>query len=189
VLDLPLALALNHLLKAEPWARERLIPFAGQTVELRAAFMPRAGLLIEEGGTVRAAPPGAVPALVVSLGAEAPIALLRGEEHLMRAVQVSGDPLLAEAVMALVRHLRWDAEEDLSRVMGDIAAHRVAQTVRSFAAWQADAGSRLAQSIADYLTEEQQLLLQQPEHDAFAAEVGRLRDAVERLDKRIRQLG
>jgi len=30
-------------------------------------------------------------------------------------------------------HLRWDVEEDLSRVVGDIAAHRMAQAGRAAA--------------------------------------------------------
>jgi ubiquinone biosynthesis protein UbiJ len=91
--------------------------------------------------------------------------------------------------MVLVRHLRWDAEEDLSRIVGDLAAHRIATAARGFAAWQADAGRRLAESFVDYVTEEKHLLVQRPEHDDFAAEVSALRDSVERLHKRIDRLG
>ncbi len=36
----PFSLALNHLLEREPWARERLAPFAGRTVELRNPPFP-----------------------------------------------------------------------------------------------------------------------------------------------------
>jgi ubiquinone biosynthesis protein UbiJ len=144
---------------------------------------------IEEAGTVRTAAPGAQPALVIGLRAEAPLALLRGEEHFLRAVEVSGDARLAEAVMALARHLRWDAEEDLSRLVGDVAAHRIARAARGFAAWQVDAGRRLAESFVDYVTEEKHMLLARPEHDDFAAAVAALRDGVERLQKRIERLG
>ncbi len=186
---MPLSAALNHLLRAESWARERLAPFAGETVELRAGPLPRMRFTVEEAGTVRTASPEAQPALIISLRPEAPLALLRGEEHFLRALEVSGDGRLADAVMALARHLRWDAEEDLSRLVGDVAAHRIATAARGFAAWQADAGRRLAESFVDYVTEEKQMLVQRPEHDEFAAAVAALRDAVERLHKRIDRLG
>ena len=55
----------------------------------------------------------------------------------MRAIEVSGNERLAAEVMWLVRHLREAlpdiAEEDLSRVFGDVAAHRLAQGARGFA--------------------------------------------------------
>jgi ubiquinone biosynthesis protein UbiJ len=186
--ETPLAAALNHLLKAEPWARERLAPFAGETLELRSAPLPRLRFTVQEAGLVGAVPE-AEPALVVTLAPEAPIAFLRGEEHLLKAVAVEGDPKFAEAVMALVRHLRWDAEEDLSRLFGDVAAHRLAQGARDLAAWHRDAGRRLVESFAAYVTEEKQILLARPELEDFSTQVRALRDTVERLQKRIERLG
>ena len=49
-LESPLVLALNRLLEAEAWARERLAPFAGETVELRAPPLPALRFAIVEGG-------------------------------------------------------------------------------------------------------------------------------------------
>jgi ubiquinone biosynthesis protein UbiJ len=184
-----LAAALNHLLESEPWARERMAPFAGETLELRAPPLPALRLQVREGGLLDAAAPGAAPALVIALKADASAALLRGEEHFLRAVEVSGNARLAEAVMALVRHLRWDFEEDLSRALGDVAAHRVAGALRGFAAWQADAARRLADSLAVYATQEAPLLVRRAELDAHAAQVSALRDAVERLEQRLRRHG
>ena len=184
-----LAAALNHLLASEPWARERLAPFAGEALELRAPPMPALRLEVREGGLLGEAPAGAVPALVIALKPEAPAALLRGEEHFLRAVEVSGNARFAEAVMALVRHLRWDYEEDLSRVVGDAGAHRIAAGLRAFAAWQADAAGRLADSFAVFATQEAPWLVGRAELEGHAAAVAALRDAVERLDQRIRRHG
>jgi ubiquinone biosynthesis protein UbiJ len=114
---------------------------------------------------------------------------MRGEEHLLRSVDVSGNARLASEVMLLVRHLRWDLEEDLSRLVGDAAAHRLAQAGRDFVAWQADAAQRLAQSFADYATEEKRVLVRRRELSALGADVASLRDALERLAKRIHRLG
>ena len=47
----PFAAALNRLLQSEPWARERLRPFASETLELRAPPLPQLRFTITaEGG-------------------------------------------------------------------------------------------------------------------------------------------
>ena len=183
----PFSFALNRLLEAEPWARGRLAPFAGETLELRAPPLPRLRLVILPGGTVEAG--GEDPALVITLRPPALLALLQGEEHFVRSVEVAGNERLAAEVMTLLRHLRWDAEEDLSKLVGDVAAHRLAEMARGFAAWQADAAHRLAESLRDYAVEEQRVLLAAADFSRFSEEVVRLRDALERLEKRVARLG
>jgi ubiquinone biosynthesis protein UbiJ len=183
----PFSLALNHLLEAEPWARQRLAAFAGETVELRNPPFPALRFAILPGGTLESG--GADPALTVTLKPDALFNLARGPEHFMRSLEVSGDPRLASEVMALARHLRWDVEEDLSKLFGDMAAHRLAEAGRAFAAWQVDAARRLAESLADYAVDEKRVLMARPEMDGFADAVARLRDAVERLEKRVQRLG
>ena len=179
-------MALNHLLAAEPWARERLAPFAGAAVELRHPPFPAVRLTIRPGGTVQAG--GGDPALTVTLPPSALANLARGPEYFMRSIDVAGDPGLAAEVMMLARHLRWDVEEDLSKLLGDVAAHRLADAGRAFAAWHLDAARRLAESFADYAIDERRLLIARAEMQAFAGAIAQLRDAVERLEKRIERL-
>ncbi len=179
--------ALNHLLDAEPWARERLAPFAGKSLELRAPPLPAVRLTILAAGRVQAG--GAEPVLVLTLRPDALGGLVRGGEHFIRSVEVAGDAGLAAEIMALARHLRWDVEEDLSRLVGDVAARRVVQAGRDLAAWQADALRRLADSFADYTSEEGRLLVRRAQLETLGASVARLRDAIERLEKRIARLG
>jgi ubiquinone biosynthesis protein UbiJ len=183
----PFSFALNRLLEAEPWARERLAPFAGKVVELRAPRLPRLRFVILPGGRLEAGGDENAD-LIVTLRPEALPALMRGAEHFVRSIDVAGDARLASETMALMRHLRWDAEEDLTRLVGDVAAHRLMGLARSFAAWQADAARRLAESFADYVVEEKRILVSQRDFGAFASETSRLRDAVERLEKRVRRL-
>jgi ubiquinone biosynthesis protein UbiJ len=116
-------------------------------------------------------------------------ALARGEEHAMRSVDVEGNAKLAAEVLVLARHLRWDGEEDLSRLVGDVAAHRLADAGRAFAAWHLDTAQRLAAALADYVTEEKRLLARRADLAALGDSVARLRDAVARLDKRVERLG
>jgi len=188
----PFAAGLNRLLDAEPWARERLAPFAGEAMELRAPPLPALRFVIAADGRLSAADaeaaPEARPALVVTLGPGALAAAVKGEEHLLRAIQVDGNARLASEAMFLFRHLRWDAEEDLAKLVGDIAAHRIAGTARAVAAWHVDAARRIAESLAEYATEERPVLVKRGELEESAATLARLRDALERLDKRIERL-
>jgi ubiquinone biosynthesis protein UbiJ len=54
-------------------------------------------------------------------------AALRGDKP---EVRIEGDVQLAADVNWLVDHVRWDAEEDLSRVLGDAPAHALGQAAR-----------------------------------------------------------
>ena len=72
----PFSFAFNHLLEAEPLARARLAPFAGETVEVRSPPFPALRFVILPGGRVEAG--GADPALTVTLKPEALFGLARG---------------------------------------------------------------------------------------------------------------
>jgi ubiquinone biosynthesis accessory factor UbiJ len=181
----PFAAALNHLLDAEPWARERLLPFAGEVLELRAPPLPALRFAVAADGRLAPAAADAIASLVITAGPGAPAAAMQGEEQLLRAVDVSGNARLASEVMFLFRHLRWDGEEAAARIVGDVAAHRLAGFARGVAAWHADAARRVAESLVEYATEEKRVLVTRGELDEVAASHARLRDGLERLEKRI----
>lgn len=177
---------LNRLLAPEAWARQRLAPFAGETVELRAPPLPTLRLRILAGGTVEAG--SAEAGLTMTLKPELLVALARGEEHALRSVDVQGNAALAAEILVLARHLRWDVEEELSRVLGDVVAHRLAGAARAFAAWHLDAAQRVTGALVDYATEEKKVLVRRAEFEALAEPLARLRDAIARLDKRLERL-
>lgn len=189
VLESPLAAALNHLLEGEAWARARLAPFAGETCELRVAPFPALRLRITGAGLLEPASGDCTVALTLALGAQALPALARGEDHFVRAVEVSGNARLASEALFLVRHLRWDAENDLAGWVGDTLAHRLAGSARALAAWHRDAAARIADGVMDYAIEEARLLARRGELAAFGRELVTLRDALDRLELRLERLG
>ena len=184
----PFAAALNHLLESEPWARERLAPFAGEVLELRAPPLPALRFAIDADGRLLPAAAEAAASLTITAGPGALAAALQGEEQLLRAVEVAGNARLASEVMFLFRHLRWDGEEAAARIVGDVAAHRLAGFARRVGAWHADAARRISESLVEYATEEKLLLVKRGELDEVAASHARLRDGLERLEKRIDQI-
>lgn len=128
-----LVLFLNHVLMQEPEAQARLARQKGRCVKvqwrgfsLQFCATP-AGLLDIDGGT-------APSDLLLTITEESPFALaqaaLRGDKP---AVRVEGDVQLAAEVNWLVDHVRWDVEEDLSRLIGDAPAHALGRATRSAA--------------------------------------------------------
>lgn len=185
--DYPAVAFINHLLAHEQWARDRLVPFAGQRARFRLAPLPDLVVEIDESGLVAAATAEDV-ALTLTIPPAALPRIIARDEAALRQVGLDGDAALASTIQFLFQNLRWDLEEDLSRVVGDVVAHRMAGAARAFAAWQRQAAGRLGENFAEYLKDEAGLLMHAYELEAFAREVDEVRDAVERLDKRIRRL-
>ena len=179
---------LNHLLAQARWARERLAPFAGETIAIEAARLPALRLAITADGLFGPSAPDAEPSLTLTVRTGAVAALARGVDHALREVDVAGNARLATEVLFLARHLRWEAEEDLSRVFGDALAHRMVGDARRLVQGLAEGGRRVAGTLLDYAVEERRLAVRRDEHDALARDNARLRDALERLEKRLERL-
>ena len=107
---------------------------------------------------------------------------------LLREVELTGQADLAQVVQGLFRELKWDVEEDLSRVVGDVMAHRMAETGRTLFAWQKEAAQRLAQNFAEYWTEENPVIARRDDLVRFGADVAALRDKVDVLEQRLTRL-
>lgn len=123
-------LLINHVLMQEPEAQARLARQAGRVVEARwRIFVMR--LRITPAGLLDLAPPDGHPDLTLTLTEESPWQLaqvaLRGDKP---PIRIAGDVQLAADINWLVEHVRWDLEEDLSRLIGDAPAHAMGEAVR-----------------------------------------------------------
>lgn len=120
-----LVIVLNHVLAQEPAALERLrrqkdrqIAVAWREHHLQWRITP-AGLL-------ERATDHQTADLRVQISENSPLHLVRGlAKGDKPAMRIEGDVMLASEINWLVDHVRWDAEEDLSRIVGDAAAHNI----------------------------------------------------------------
>jgi ubiquinone biosynthesis protein UbiJ len=184
----PATRALNHVLRSAPLAMERLARHAGRTAAFHVGPMTLA-FTIQTTGEVTAAVPGAARDLEVRMSPFLLPRLAAHEEAAYREIEMQGDMELAQEISFLARHLTWDFEEDLSKAIGDIAAHRVAEAGRGLARWARQAGVRAAQGAAEYWTEESPLIASRVKVEDFVRDVSELRDAVERLEKKLENRG
>lgn len=185
--DTAAAAAINHLLRGASWARDALRRFAGKTA--RFDLVPLAlSLTVLESGEVAPAAPDAACAVTVRLTPGLVLRLAARDETAWRDVALSGDAEFCAAIHHVARNLRWDVEEDLSRIFGDVAAHRMAQTGRAVQRWGGQAFENTARSFAEYWTEEQPLIAAARDIEEFNGAVDRLRDDTARLEKRLERL-
>lgn len=141
-----LTLVMNHVLRAEPAAVERLHPHAGRSLTMQLtgwpALLPPPPLLVwrvtpagllEWGGTQADA--AAAPAdLRITVDARNPAALLaRALAGERPSVQVEGDAAFAADIGWLLQNLRWDVAADLERFFGPVLAHQLHQAGRALA--------------------------------------------------------
>ncbi|MBI2318459.1 MAG: hypothetical protein HYY28_11655 [Betaproteobacteria bacterium] len=179
--------ALNHVLSQQHWALERLRPFAGMVVEFRADPLPAFRLAILPSGHVEPAREATVDLTVGMRPGALPRLLARGEAAIGE-VEFSGPDDLAGAVRELYRHLEWDLEEDLSRIFGDVLAHRIASTGREILEWPRQAGLRVAQNVTEYWTEERPVLARPADFSALARAIEGVREDCAQLERRIARL-
>lgn len=190
--------ALEHLLEQQQWARERLRAHAGGglrvLVELpssRSAELGELRLQIDDSGLLRAADPQ--QRFDVTLRFRASLeavfdVLAKGPESTVRHLRIDGDPALAATIGDLARYLRWEPEEDLSRVIGDAAAHRVAGALRVGADGMRDAAQRAFASASAWVAGDQQQLTTKPLTAWFGDELGDLALRISDLEARFKRL-
>jgi len=164
----PFAAAVNHLLARESWARDRLIPYAGKTARLDVPPVTLT-LLVQPDGYL-----SAVDA--------------HDAQHVDVSIALAGDAEFATQIAKLAEHLRWEPEEDLAKLVGDAAAHRIATVVRDAGARARRTGRNVLDSVAEYWLDENPQVVRRTVLGGFDAELARARDALARVEKRIERL-
>jgi ubiquinone biosynthesis protein UbiJ len=151
--------ALNHVLRQQAWARDRLRAHAGRTVRISVATPlgpVSADARIADEGMLEVAEV-ASPTVTLSLtpSIDALFGMLRdGPRGLTGHLKVDGDVMVAAAVGEIAQHLRWDVEEDLSKVFGDRVAHRMGETAREGVRQADDLRGRVETGLRQFLVQE-----------------------------------
>ena len=193
-----LVVGFEHLLRQQPWARERLRQHAGSVVRvgLRAEPLPglpapdlRLAITVDgffEASTTDAAPRATLllepsPDVLLSLSRD-------GVDGLSRHLRVEGDVMLAASLGELARHLRWDAEEDLSRLVGDVAARRAVGFLRGAFDALRSLAERPAESLGRFAASGQAPVVTREPLRALGDEFSALDEQLKRLEQRTDRL-
>lgn len=183
---------LNMLLRREDWARERLSRHAGKTLRFAVGAF-KTGFVLQSDGYVQVSDPAVVPDVILTVPAarfaDLPSVLRSRDPAAIAAIMhVQGDAGLAQVVSDLARDLRWDVEDDLSRIVGDVAAARLTSLGRNAASGMQSAAIRLVGNVGEYLTEESGLMATRQAYDDWVGRLAEMRKRLDRLDARISAL-
>jgi len=188
----PLAAIANRQIRMKTPARELAQELQGSVVGVRVRNSALAMYFhIDEGEISLTGDFEGVPDAVItgSLLTLAQLAGRSGEEAIREgSLDLAGDAALAQSFQRLLWHARPDLEEELSGVIGDVAAHGLGNLARGVSDWSRRAGSTLRQNLSEYLQEESRAVPSRYEVDKFRGDVEKVRDDVARLEARLKRL-
>lgn len=183
---------LNSLLRREDWAKERLARHAGKSVRFVATPW-QISLAIGAEGLVQASDSAIVPDVTLTLPgeklAQMPAILRRGDtDEITALLHIQGDAGLAQVVSELARGLRWDVEDDLARVVGDVAAVRLIGAARGLARGAERSAQRVAENMGEYLADESRQVLGRHAFDDWRERLDAMAQRLQGLEQRIQRL-
>lgn len=180
-------LFVNHLLAQEVWAKSKLQLHTGKIACIDLQVM-NLRLKIAADGMLEQTDADTMAHVTIRLKLSDLPLIAQNRERAFSYVKVEGDADFANTISHLSQHLRWEAEEDLSKLFGDVAAVHMVSTAKSLIQTAQQAHQTMQENLAEFFLEENPMLVRPVAVKAFGVEVNKCRDDVERLIKRIEKL-
>jgi len=188
----PIANVLNRNIKATTPARELCQKLSGTVVAIRVRDTAlTTWFIVQDDGLELTTETDREPDVLIS-GSLLTLAQMAGDSSgsAVRAgsLDFTGDPVLADEFRQLLTYAKPDIEEELSGIVGDVAAHRLSEIAKGLNQWGREARATMGANIREYLQEESRDVPSRYEVERFTANVNALRDDVDRLEARIKRL-
>jgi ubiquinone biosynthesis protein UbiJ len=187
MLATPAVATINHLLAQEAWARDALLRHAGKEALIDTGHLQLRVRVARDGMLEEGSGEGPANVTIRVKLTDLPL-IAQNRDRAFSYVKIEGDAEFANTISSLSKGLRWDAEYDLERFIGPLGARRLVQGAQGAGRGVLGAGRRVAENLAEFLLEERPVLVRPSAVNAFAADVVKLRDDVERTAKRIAKL-
>ena len=188
----PIASLLNRNISESTPASELCSTLSGTLVAVRVRDTALAAYFIVDDDVLNVvSSTGEEPDIVIT-GSIITLARMIGQsgETSIRngSLELTGDAELAGQFQQLLSHAKPDVEEELSGIVGDVAAHRLGEIARGVGRWGRTARSTMGANIREYLHDESRDAPSRYEVDSFTADVNTLRDDVDRIEARMSRL-
>tara|TARA_B100000700_G_scaffold204736_1_gene225127 strand:+ start:372 stop:968 length:597 start_codon:yes stop_codon:yes gene_type:complete len=103
------------------------------------------------------------------------------------SIGINGDVAVAQKFQKLFEMIKPDIEEELSHIVGDVMANNIVKFSKKTGDWMLNTRDILQENIKEYLQEEIKLMPSKYEFNFFSKEVSKIRDDIERLEKKINE--
>lgn len=174
----------SQLLATQAWAPERLIPFAGQIIQIELPILTTHWRITSAGLLNCITTPQEPINLFVKIDWTA-LPLLRSQpEEALKHIHLSGQSALMAQIGFLGTHFRPDLEELSSHFLGDEWAHRLGRLMQKGGNWSKNQQEHWRANLSDYLTEESRWLIHRREWKYFTQQLKALQLAVDQLEQR-----
>ena len=190
MLNIAIEKLLNRGLPRSPRARALCAELAGKSVAVELRDIGRLHVA-STGLTLAVTRADAVADATLSAGPSGLLSLLGpAARHALQSgeVAIGGDAALAKKFEEMLKLLRPDLEEELSGVLGDVAAHNLARLARKGSGWGRRAAATALANAAEYLGHERADLVPRAEGEQFLRGVDGLREDLDRLQARVELL-
>ncbi len=179
---------INHILRGESWVCKRLQSHSGKTICVQIPPLFEMNMIIQTNGelqdTIKQEKIDATFCLLPSILP----GLLAHDENAYTQIKISGDADFANELIKISKNINLNIEQDLSKIVGDIPAHRIAQAGEKVIQWHTNNINNLSQALVEYWMEEQPMLTKSTYINRFVNEVKTLQNNTDQLDQRIQSL-
>lgn len=179
--------ALQHLISQNSWANAMLQPFAGKSVQFNISLMSSTVVILENGSLAIAGAtntPDATVTIPISLLPR----LISKDESVKMHINIEGDTHLAAELAKVFANMRWDYEDDLSKVLGDIPANKIGEFSRKTVNAVKETTTNLAEMLSEYWQEEKPMIAKKRHIETFNEQVDTLRADTARFEKKLQKL-
>jgi len=183
---------LNRFVDESTPARHLIQDLDGQSLAVELSGLPLRLVLRAEDGRLTIARDDELPATATISAAPIDMLMLLGPDALANLkktrAEIRGELRVADGFAELLKAASPDVEEELAGWIGDIPAHALGESARSFGHWAVSAKHSIEFSMAQYLHEESRLLPTAAEIERFCNAVDTIRDDVERAEQRLKNI-
>lgn len=183
---------LNRNLAASPAAQDLCAELRGQILTLHVELLGTSVAVESLGRSLKLQRPatgdaaatvqGTPLSLLALVGPDPQAAIQRGD------VRITGDAEVAQRYQHLLKLLRPDLEEELSKLLGDLPAHRLSGFAQAALSFGSNVARTAVRNTSEYLAHETRDLVPRAEAEALFQDIAQLRDDAARLEARVSRL-
>lgn len=177
---------LQHLIAQNSWANAMLQPFAAKSVQFNVGFMSTSLVILENGGLAIAGESN-IPDATVNIPPSLLLRLIAKDEAAKLQISIEGDTHLAAELAKVFANMRWDYEDDLSKLVGDIPANKIGNFARDATNSVKETSINLAEMLSEYWQEEKPMIAKKRHVEEFNIQVDTLRADAARFEKKLAQ--
>ena len=176
---------INHILAQNEWMKDELILYKNKIIQIEVEPFLLQFQVDSNGQLINLDNLGDVDTSI-SMTTKAFVNMLTTKQK--KNIKVDGDVDLANTFSKVILKTRWDIEEDLSLLVGDIAAVEISKFGKAFIRDSKKGVQNIAEGLVEYWQEEERILTSKDEVEKFNSEVDKLQEDFGRVEAKFTEL-